>query len=99
MAIEIVDFPIKHGDFPWQNVSSPEGMRGQHWNDSVFSASTSAAETVFDGSGSERHSHTTRTRCERHLPLAILGMEIFLFEPEVRTNWHQIFRDGPHREG
>ena len=21
----IVDFPIKHGDFPWQNVSSPEG--------------------------------------------------------------------------
>ena len=25
MAIEIVDFPIKHGDFPWQNVSSPEG--------------------------------------------------------------------------
>ena len=26
MAIEIVDFPIKNGDFPWQNVSSPEGM-------------------------------------------------------------------------
>ena len=25
MAIEIVDFPIQHGDFPWQNVSSPEG--------------------------------------------------------------------------
>ena len=25
MAIEIVDFPIKTGDFPWQNVSSPEG--------------------------------------------------------------------------
>ena len=25
MAIEIVDFPIKKGDFPWQNVSSPEG--------------------------------------------------------------------------
>ena len=24
-AIEIVDFPIKNGDFPWQNVSSPEG--------------------------------------------------------------------------
>ena len=24
MAIEIVDFPIKNGDFPWQNVSSPE---------------------------------------------------------------------------
>ena len=23
MAIEIVDFPIKKGDFPWQNVSSP----------------------------------------------------------------------------
>ena len=26
MAIEIVDFPMKNGDFPWQNVSSPEGM-------------------------------------------------------------------------
>ena len=26
MAIEIVDVPIKNGDFPWQNVSSPEGM-------------------------------------------------------------------------
>ena len=22
--VEIVDFPIKHGGFPWQNVSSPE---------------------------------------------------------------------------
>ena len=21
MAIEIVDFPMKHGDFPWQNAS------------------------------------------------------------------------------
>ena len=27
MAIEIVDFPIEHGDFPWQNVSSPEGTK------------------------------------------------------------------------
>ena len=26
MAIEIVDFPIQNGDFPWQNVSSPEGI-------------------------------------------------------------------------
>ena len=26
----IVDFPIKNGDFPWQNVSSPEGML--FWN-------------------------------------------------------------------
>ena len=25
MAIEIVDFPMQNGDFPWQNVSSPEG--------------------------------------------------------------------------
>ena len=25
MTIEMVDFPIKHADFPWQNVSSPEG--------------------------------------------------------------------------
>ena len=25
MAIEIVVFPIKNGDFPWQTVSSPEG--------------------------------------------------------------------------
>ena len=27
MAIEIVDFPIKNGDFPLQTVSSPEGMQ------------------------------------------------------------------------
>ena len=41
MAIEIVDFPIKNGDFPWQNVSSPEGnypavsshRYGMIWND------------------------------------------------------------------
>ena len=26
MAIEIVEFPIKNGDFPLQNVSSPEGI-------------------------------------------------------------------------
>ena len=26
MAIEIVDCPIKNDDFPWQNVSSPEGI-------------------------------------------------------------------------
>ena len=25
-----VDFPIKNGDFPWQNVSSPEGNQGNH---------------------------------------------------------------------
>ena len=25
MAIEIVDLPMKNGDFPLQNVSSPEG--------------------------------------------------------------------------
>ena len=24
--VEIVDFPIKNGDFPWQNVSLPEGI-------------------------------------------------------------------------
>ena len=29
MAIEIVDFPIKHGVFAWQNVSSPEGTNGE----------------------------------------------------------------------
>ena len=29
MAIEIVDFLIKNGDFPWQNVSSPEGKQNQ----------------------------------------------------------------------
>ena len=29
MAIEIVDCPIKNGDFPWQNVSSPEGICGE----------------------------------------------------------------------
>ena len=25
MAIFLVDFPMKNGDFPWQNVCSPEG--------------------------------------------------------------------------
>ena len=30
MAIEIVDFPMKNGDFPWQNVSSPEGSPHGH---------------------------------------------------------------------
>ena len=29
MAIEIVDFPMKNGDFPWQHVSSPEGKPAQ----------------------------------------------------------------------
>ena len=43
MAIEIVDFPIKNGDFPLQHVSSPEGKlmlggkkHGMYYN---FSAS------------------------------------------------------------
>jgi hypothetical protein len=27
MAIEIVSFPIKHGDFPLQTVSLPEGKQ------------------------------------------------------------------------
>ena len=31
MAIEIVDFPIKNGGFPWQNVSSPEGKSFPSW--------------------------------------------------------------------
>ena len=33
MAIEIVDFPMKNGDFPWQNVSSPEGKL---WKITIF---------------------------------------------------------------
>ena len=28
MAIEIVDFPIKNGDFPQRTVKLPEGSRG-----------------------------------------------------------------------
>ena len=28
MAMEIVDFPMKNGDFPWQTVSSPKGKLG-----------------------------------------------------------------------
>ena len=27
--VEIVDFPIKNGDSPWQNVSSPDGSYGE----------------------------------------------------------------------
>ena len=41
MAIEIVDFPIKNGDFLLQNVSSPEDRRKQLlkilWNLEDFS--------------------------------------------------------------
>ena len=36
MAIEIVVFPMKNGDFPWQNVSSPEGSRTHFFLDLVF---------------------------------------------------------------
>ena len=34
MAIEIVSFPIKHGDFPVRYVSLPEGI---HWLAAYFS--------------------------------------------------------------
>ena len=30
MAIEIVDFTMKNGDFPLQTVSSPEGIVSKH---------------------------------------------------------------------
>ena len=36
MAIEIVDFPIKNGDFPQQTVSLPEGTPDIGWFDLVF---------------------------------------------------------------
>ena len=36
MAIEIVDFPMKNGDFPWQTVSSPEGIPVLWYNLGVF---------------------------------------------------------------
>ena len=32
MAIEIVDFPMKNGDCPWQNVSSPEGNPHENYS-------------------------------------------------------------------
>ena len=35
MAIEIVDFPIKDGDFPLQNVSSPEATPMTFWDSST----------------------------------------------------------------
>ena len=50
MAIEIVDFPIKNGDFPWQNVSSPEGSRGEflakHGDDFLPSLGSRGQETI-----------------------------------------------------
>ena len=48
MAIEIVDFPVKNGDFPWQNVSSPEGnllfwdVNKYGWASSTSSASSNS---------------------------------------------------------
>ena len=52
MAIEIVDFPIKNGDFPWQNVSSPEGIFSLHVHVSflVEPAETDLAQAVFAAS-------------------------------------------------
>ena len=38
MAIEIVDFPIKHGDFPLQKVSSPEDNTTAWWEVSTVIA-------------------------------------------------------------
>ena len=55
MAIEIVDFPIKNGDFPLQNVSSPEGNHenettnleyGWHY---VGKTAWERNDTIFDG--------------------------------------------------
>ena len=41
MAIEIVDFPMKNGDFPWQNVSSPEGTQKTSENHGSFNVVSS----------------------------------------------------------
>ena len=51
MAIEIVDFPIKNGDFPWQNVSSPEGIFHQ-----INLILVSGVHEPFACSGTERMS-------------------------------------------
>ena len=29
MAIEIVEFPIRNGDFPWETAKLPEGNKGE----------------------------------------------------------------------
>ena len=45
MAIEIVSFSIKTGDFPWQNVSLPEGNRLAHFNPFL---SRRVSHVIFD---------------------------------------------------
>ena len=73
MAIEIVDFPIKSGDFPWQNVSSPEGQRSKSWRissgPSFFSTRTrqaprsASAKATIKVSNPPKNVHAVR----RHL--------------------------------
>ena len=45
MAIAIEDFPMKNGDFPWQNVSSPEGK----WGDLLVLKTDSHGHNWRDG--------------------------------------------------
>ena len=45
--VEIVDFTKKNGDFPWQNVSSPEGIR----DTTHFYSSMATAEVSGDSGG------------------------------------------------
>ena len=55
MAMEIVDFPIKNGDFPWQNVSSPEGRSQINtvapWHPSLQVVCPPAAPALLAGAG------------------------------------------------
>ena len=41
MAIEIVEFPIKHGDFPQRTVKLPEGKSTRH----LFGTNQCVAQT------------------------------------------------------
>ena len=55
MAIEIVVVPIKNGDFPWQNVSLPEGNPHELSHDgSIGSKFGAARKMVLHGSHQQK---------------------------------------------
>ena len=62
MAIEIVDFPVKNGDFPWQNVSSPEGIKYNHSSTNSMSSSlagSSSSSTAMEHTLTMQQHHSS----------------------------------------
>ena len=73
MAIEIVDFPIKHGDFPVRYVKLPEGNRSEHSNVTLeictLRASAESEEEEIWGRSKQRPTTSQDlTQLEREYP-------------------------------